>query len=261
MIKAVLFDAGGVIHTSAKDAECEAYFIRETRAVLASCGISFAPENPGAECSDETLLKTILNRAKEYKKWSEMTTTELPGAEIWARYYLKDFSVDPRQIAPRSEYLCSLFDGKKSKITPRPHLLDTVQALHSAGIRQGVVSNIISTTFIPGCLKAYGIDSYMECVVMSSVVGRRKPAREIFQAALGAMNLRAEECAFVGDRLSRDVIGARNAGFGCVIQIRHAPSIEKDRAFEGLGITPDAMIDDLSEIPAIIGQKNQYGGA
>jgi hypothetical protein len=42
-----------------------------------------------------------------------------------------------------------------------------------------------------------------------------------------------------------------------VIQIFHAPSVEKDRAFESLGYKPDALINDLAEIPAIIKKYNE----
>jgi putative hydrolase of the HAD superfamily len=249
VIKAVFFDAGGVLHTSSPDEAQERYFVRETLSTLAKYGqeINAAPEE---------FIEKLKIRAKEYKKWSEETTTELPGAEIWNSFYLKDFNPDPEKIVPCAEYLCYLYDGKKGRISPRPHLAETVETLHRMGMRQGIISNIISKTFVPECLKNYGIEAFMECVIMSSVVGRRKPALEIFKAATEALGLRAGECAFVGDRLSRDVIGAKNAGFGCMIQIRYEPSIEKDRAFESLGCRPDFMIDDLAEIPAIVRSLN-----
>jgi putative hydrolase of the HAD superfamily len=249
-IKAVLFDAGGVLHTSTRDDAAERYFIQESRAALAQCGIKL-------DVSDEDYMAKIKARAKEYKKWSEQTTTELPAADIWNKFFLKDFNADPGKVAACAEELCELYDGKKSIITMRPDLPETVKTLHGMGIRQGVVSNIISKKFVTECLKNYGIARYMDCVILSSVVGRRKPAVEMFTAATDALRLPPAECAFVGDRLSCDVIGAKNANFGCMIQIRHLPSIEKDRAFESLGYTPDYMIDALAEIPAIIKTINK----
>ncbi|MDR0998622.1 MAG: HAD family hydrolase [Treponema sp.] len=245
MIKAVLFDAGGVLHTSSPDEEQERCFVKEILSTLAGQGQEI-------NSSPEEFIGKLKIRAREYKKWSEETATELPGTEIWNSFYLKDFNPDPEKVAGCAERLCYLYDGKKSKISPRPHLKETVETLRRMGMRQGIISNIISKTFVPECLKNYGIESCMECVIMSSVVGRRKPAPEIFRAATDALGLKAAECVFVGDRLSRDVIGAKNAGFGCMIQIRHGPSIEKDRAFESLGYRPDFMIDDLAEIPGII---------
>jgi putative hydrolase of the HAD superfamily len=244
VIKAVLFDAGGVLHTSSPDEAQERYFVREALSALARQGQEI-------DAPPEEFAEKLKARAKEYKKWSEETTTELPAAEIWNSFYLKDFNPDPEKVAGCAEYLCYLYDGKKSKITPRPHLAETVEILRRMGMRQGIISNIISKTFVPECLRNYGIETYMECVTLSSIVGRRKPAPEIFKAATDSLGLEAPECAFVGDRLSRDVIGAKNAGFGCMIQIRHEPSIAKDRAFAS-SCRPDFMIDDLAEIPAII---------
>ncbi|MDR0451341.1 MAG: HAD family hydrolase [Treponema sp.] len=245
MIKAVFFDVGGVLHTSSPDEAQERYFVREALSALAKQG-----QKIGAE--PEEFIRKLKIRAKEYKRWSEETTRELPGAEIWTSFFLKDFDPDPEKVAPCAERLCYLYDGKKNKISPRPGLAETVEALHRMGMRQGIISNIISKTFVPECLRNYGIEAFMECVIMSSVAGRRKPAPEIFKAATDALGLGAGECAFVGDRLSRDVIGAKNAGFGCMIQIRCEDSIAKDRAFEASGYRPDFMIDDLAEIPPII---------
>jgi putative hydrolase of the HAD superfamily len=253
LLKAVFFDAGGVLHTSQKDAARERFFIEASRAVLGSCGIFIG-------VNDEEYIKNIEFRAAEYKRWSEETAVELPAADIWGRYFLKDFTVDPQQLAGCAETLCYLYDGKKSRITPRPGLQETMEALRGRGLRLGLISNIISKNFIPEYLKKYGIEPYMETVVLSSVEGRRKPAAEIFRTALDALALEAGECAFVGDRLSRDVIGAKNAGFGCVIQIRHQPSIEVDKPMESLGIKPDFMIDDLTEIPAIVDSFKPGGG-
>jgi putative hydrolase of the HAD superfamily len=252
LLKAVFFDAGGVLHTSQKDAEQERFFIEASRAALGSCGIFI-------NADDEEYILNIESRAAEYKKWSEETTIELPAADIWARYFLKDFTVDPKQLAGCAEALCYLYDGKKSRITPRPGLPETMQALRERGLRLGVISNIISKNFSPECLKKYGLEPYMETVILSSVEGRRKPAAAIFRTALDSLKLEAGECAFVGDRLSRDVIGAKNAGFGCVIQIRHPPSVEMDKPMESLGIKPDFMIDDLVEIPAIVDSFKQGG--
>ena len=55
----------------------------------------------------------------------------------------------------------------------------------------------------------------------------------------------------MGDTLSRDVLGCRNAGVALSIQIRNPSIAHRDTAFVGT-VTPDAQIDDLSEIPAII---------
>ena len=112
-----------------------------------------------------------------------------------------------------AEELCFRYDYDRTRILRRPHLKQTVEALRDMGIRMGVISNIISTSVVPHFLAEYGIEDAMECVVLSSATGIRKPDPEIFRVAERAMNLKPEQLAYVGDTISRDVRGVRNAGW------------------------------------------------
>jgi putative hydrolase of the HAD superfamily len=110
---------------------------------------------------------------------------------------------------------------------------------------------------VPDRLDQYRIASYMDCVVTSSETGIRKPAREIFLIAAERLKLAPGECAYVGDRISRDVIGSRNAGLGFVMLIRYPPSEKKDAPLAVKENEPDCRIDDLCEIPPIIEKLNR----
>ena len=103
----------------------------------------------------------------------------------------------------------------------------------------------------------YGIAQYMDCVVLSSVTGLRKPSAEIFRVAERIMGLGPEEFAYVGDTLSRDVRGVRNAGWRCMIQISNPSVAFRDKGLENSGLAPDYRIGDLAEIPAIIKAENE----
>ena len=64
------------------------------------------------------------------------------------------------------------------------------------------------------------------------------------------MNLLPVACAYVGDTVSRDVIGARRAGYGSVIQIK---SFLTDKADRGTGnVLPDAVIHDLMQVVNLV---------
>jgi putative hydrolase of the HAD superfamily len=250
-IKAVCFDLGGVLHIQHKDAEQRLFFAEAAMAALEKAGVY-------VHASPEEFADKVEARGKEYKKWSEQTMVELPSDKAWTEYYLKDFQINFEKVASCAEYLSYLYDCQRFRLEKRPHLLSTVKELYEMGLRQGIISNIISKAFLPECLMRYGLMPFMEkdCIIMSSVVGKRKPSPAIFQAALDALHLQPSELAFVGDRLSRDVIGAKKAKLGCMLQIRLEASIQKDKAFESLGYKPDFMIDDLAEIPAIIAKLN-----
>jgi putative hydrolase of the HAD superfamily len=128
--------------------------------------------------------------------------------------------------------------------------------LHEMGLVLGVISNIISTTFVPHLLEDYGIAGLMSCVVLSSVTGIRKPDPAIFQQAAASCGVPCGEMAYVGDTLSRDVLGCRNARLPLSIQIRNPSIAHRDAAFQGTGLAPDVLIDDLGEIPGIIRAYN-----
>ena len=139
----------------------------------------------------------------------------------------------------------------------RPHLQETMEQLRRMGLRLGVISNIISTSVVPHFLREYGIDSYMETVVLSSVTGIRKPSADIFRVAEKEMGLKPQELAYVGDTISRDVRGARAAGWRLMIQISNPGVAHRDAGLEGGVYRPDYKIEDLAEIPAILEQENR----
>ena len=93
--------------------------------------------------------------------------------------------------------------------------------------------------------------------MLSSATGIRKPDPEIFRVAERAMDLKPEELAYVGDTLSRDVRGVRNAGWRCMIQIRNPSIAHRDTAFTGTGLAPDVLIHDLAEIPGVVHTFNK----
>lgn len=250
MIKAVLFDLGGTMHTSDSPAGWDVRYAGRLLERLADYGIPL-------ELSPDALALILKTNCEEYKRHSEQTLRELPAAEIWSEYYLRGLGVSREALEPIAEELSFRYDYDRTRVLRRPHLKQTVEALRDMGIRMGVISNIISTSVVPHFLAEYGIENAMECVVLSSVTGVRKPDPEIFRVAERAMDLKPEELTYVGDTLSRDVRGVRNAGWRCVIQIRNPSIAHRDRGLEHSGLMPDYLIDDLAEIPAIIQKENQ----
>jgi HAD superfamily hydrolase (TIGR01509 family) len=88
-----------------------------------------------------------------------------------------------------------------------------LESLRSRGLRLGLVSN----AFDPGWLlhrdlDQMGIAQRIDHAVFSSEVGKRKPHAEIFELALEALDVEADEALFVGDRLYEDVRGAAQVG-------------------------------------------------
>jgi HAD superfamily hydrolase (TIGR01509 family) len=87
--------------------------------------------------------------------------------------------------------------------------------LKDAGLLLGVVSN--SEGRVEEALEAAGLLGYFDVVIDSGLVGIEKPDPRIFQAALQALRVTAEEALYVGDLHEVDVVGARSAGIEAVL--------------------------------------------
>jgi HAD superfamily hydrolase (TIGR01509 family) len=103
--------------------------------------------------------------------------------------------------------------------------------------RVAVISN--SDGKIEHVLSRCGIADCFESITDSGTVGVEKPRAKIFEAALSAMQARADESLYVGDMYSVDYLGARNAGMEAVLydvsgayRDRKLPRVESLEQFE-----------------------------
>lgn len=98
---------------------------------------------------------------------------------------------------------------------PVDGLEDTVAALGERGLAVGIISN--SDGRLDTRLAGIGIRGLFEFVIDSAVVGVSKPAPRIFELAVKASGVAAEQAAYVGDYYEVDVIGARGVGMRPVL--------------------------------------------
>ena len=96
-----------------------------------------------------------------------------------------------------------------------------------------------------------GLRPSLGTVAISDAVGFRKPRPEIFQAALDALGVDAEDAVHVGDDLRADVGGAAPLGIRTVWITRRVRDPEaKLREWEGP--PPDWTIADLAELEELV---------
>lgn len=245
MIKAVLFDLGGTLHKSSSPPGRDLWFAQRLIERFSDYGIKL-------EGGAELLAGRLAINSEVYKHESEITLRELPSAQIWSDYYLREYGLERERLEPFAEELSFLYDYERPCVMRREHLRETMMELKAMGLRLGVISNIISRSVVRHFLAEYGIEELMDCVITSAETGIRKPSPEIFRAAERALGLGPEELAYVGDTISRDVIGTRNAGWAMMIQIRNPSIAHRDAGMEHSGYTPDALIEDLADIPSIL---------
>ena len=250
MIKAVLFDLGGTLHTASSPPGRDAWFARRLLDRLSDYGVEL-------DVSPEELAVRLHENAEAYKRRSEQDLRELPAAEIWSGWYLRDWSAGRERLAPIAEELSFLYDYERMRVIRRPYIKETLDALRVQGMKLGLISNIISLSVAPHFLEEYGVRDYMDCIVLSSATGIRKPSADIFRAAERELGLGPEELAYVGDTLSRDVMGTRSAGWRLMIQIKNPGAAHRDKGLEHSGLKPDYLVEGLEEIPEIIRKVNE----
>ena len=115
----------------------------------------------------------------------------------------------------------------------------TCEALKRIGqnFRLAIISNADGK--IEQVLSSCGIADCFESITDSGIIGIEKPRREIFEAALEAMKVRAKDSLYIGDVYSVDYVGARDAGMQAVLfdlagtyRDREVPRVESLSQFE-----------------------------
>jgi putative hydrolase of the HAD superfamily len=247
-IQAAIFDMGGTLEDIHYDDASQRTATRELHALLCELGL-----DPGLDL--QALQATVLSGMKAYQQWREQTEIELPPERVWAEYVFSNYGLVKDRLMAAAEKITFFFETHYYTRTLRAEAPDALAALHERGLRLGIISNIISHEFVPTQLVEYGIAHYFDPVVTSAVFGLRKPNTQIFLEAARRLNLPPAACAYVGDTISRDVIGARRAGYGLAIQIKSFLTDKADRDTEP--IPPDAVIDSLMQIIPIVAPNTE----
>ena len=133
----------------------------------------------------------------------------------------------------------------------RPRVKEMLEGLKGLGMKLGVISNTASLYQVYEILKEYGIRDYFQDVTLSSVTGYRKPDPNIFKVSLYQVQSKPEECAYVGDTFSRDVIGPQNMGFGMTFHIHSFLTASRDTDIPDT-VKPTHSIEDIYEVYTIL---------
>jgi len=249
-IQAVLFDMGGTLEELYYDDAVRLEAARGLQALLRSREL-----DPGLSVPE--LKATILQGMAVYQTWREETEIELPPERIWTEYILPDHGLPRGQLAGAAEELAFFYETHFYARSLRPEVPDTLEALRKEGYHLGVISNITSRRIVPSVLEAYRLTHLLYPVLASTEFGRRKPNAGIFLEAARLLGLPPASCAYVGDTVSRDVIGAHRAGYGLAIQIRSFLTEKADGAESGpvadSAFLPDAVISDLTQVLDLVG--------
>jgi len=223
------------------------YFDEETR-LSAAAGLADILSDAGIPPS--LTIPQLRDRVHEglqrYKAQQTVANRELPPERVWADYLLAGLGLPTDRVEDLADELSDFFETGFFRRGLRDGVQHVLDDLQQEGFRIGMVSNTISRNQVPSLLTQYSIRDYFDPVVLSAVYGWRKPDPRIFLHAARLAGAQPQACAYVGDTISRDVLGARRAGFGLVVQIPSFLSPLVDKGDEG--VKPDARISQLTEL-------------
>jgi len=150
-------------------------------------------------------------------------------------------------VSPTPEFVAGYFAAWDPHTFTDPDVPGLLRGLRARGIKVGVLSNTLwPRDRHEQIFSRDGVLELIDGAVYSSELGRTKPHLAAFHAAMAAVGVSDPgACVFVGDRLYDDIYGASGAGMRTV----HVPH----SAVPGLpGVTPDAIVQKLAEVAAVI---------
>ena len=186
----------------------------------------------------------LASRQKTYSNWAQANLIQLSEAEIWSRWILPEYPLE--RIEPVAAELTLAWSERKGHTIPMLGAEETLVELKRRGYRLGVISNTMSTLDIPRSLQSFGWADYFDVVILSSTLKIRKPSPEPFREAAHRMNLAPQHCAYLGNRISKDIPGCKEAGFALGITIESSSRPRADE--QDQTVMPDAVIHALSEL-------------
>jgi HAD superfamily hydrolase (TIGR01509 family) len=231
-IEAIFIDVGNTMRIVVKDDEFQAQAKQQLVTLV------------GADASPEAFCEHLAERYLVYRKWAKTALTEASERELWTQWMLPDFPED--RIAPLSGKLTRLWRDRDGRRVARPDVKPVVLELRKRGYRLGIIANTITETEIPDWLEEDGLTDHFETVVLSSKTGLRKPGPEIYLEAARRLGVEPARSMYVGDNPSRDILGARLAGFGLVVILMEPATLAKEPPTDDS--KPDKIIQEFSEL-------------
>ncbi len=219
MIKAVLFDIDNVLYNSGHQVE------------MARRAAVDAMVRAGLDMPVEEAYQRLEETVKRY------------GSNFGKHY---DMLVGDRKEKYKiiAAGIVAYHNTKLSYLKPYDDTAPTLVRLKMVGYKIGVVTDGLSVKQWEKLIRMR-IEDVFDSVVVSEDIGIEKPDIKIFQKACDELEVKPEECAYVGDRLDTDILGANKAN---MVSIRLLRGKYKDDKPTGLQEQPRFEMKRLDEI-------------
>ena len=187
-------------------------------------------------------------------------------AQIWVATFSNRATGVFRTVEENIEYACRALDCRviaakikaagdirrryyQHTLTPRRGVLSVLAQLRAEGYKIGLISDCSSE--LPDVWSSTPFASLVDAPVFSCQVGVRKPDPKIYLFACQQLDVKPQDCLYIGDGSSRELTGAAAVGMKALLlrvpheDTQHIPRIDMD---EWTG----PSISDLRHIAAIV---------
>ena len=146
-------------------------------------------------------------------KFSERMTGKIPDEEHQFDEILAtagiETSTENRVLAAKLHT-----DLLKTALIPKPEACQVLSALLDRGLHLGLVSDCSSAA--PEVLDQTPLGSFFDARSISAFLGVRKPDPRMYSHVLDLLQVRGEDCLYVGDGNSEELLGAKEFGMTTV---------------------------------------------
>jgi len=251
MISAVIFDLGHTIWDIGPQRGALGRAYSGMRGTLAR-RLGRADLPPAA--AFQSAVRDVLHDASE-TYFTNGAHLDQPPSWVWIDRGCRALGVELEQTL-LIEITPPLFAGEIDSLICDDGTLDAVTALADSGYALGCVTNTLAdTATIRAMLRLHGFEHLMHTVVVSADEGWRKPHPSLFQKAMRELGVNPVESLFVGDSPVHDIGGARSVGMRAVLTRQYVA-----RPYGDADPQPDAVIDHLRELPAVIARLDRLPG-
>jgi putative hydrolase of the HAD superfamily len=134
-------------------------------------------------------------------------------------------------------------------LVPRSGVVAVLEALRSRGRKLGVVSDCSGEA--PSVWRDTSLAPLVDAAAFSCEVGCHKPDPKIYRVATDSLDVRGDQCLYVGDGGSRELSGARDVGMQAVLL--RVPEEQDAEAYllDEREVWPGPTISSLDEVLAL----------
>jgi HAD superfamily hydrolase (TIGR01662 family) len=240
-ITAVLFDLGGTLVTMSSTYSEDHWRRAAKRA-------AYHLQTRGYNITPEQFSKEFLGIRAAYSQFTQVTRVDV-DTRVQLAAALNNLGIPARpQSRIIRHILEKIYEEEVEESELYPNALETIRYLKQ-NYKLGLVTNNSSSDQVWLTLDKFEMRPLFETIQISANLGLRKPHTGIFTQALRKLGAHPTESVYIGDSEIPDVLGPQRIGMKTILIKRHSEPV--------LRSNPDAIIEDLTQIPTILDEWNR----